>query len=301
MLLIRIPLLGGLIRLVAARVMVGRAVSRGEVGGGGVANPDALDPAHVPSVSGGSGGDRVLAEIDQDGYLFATDPRDVLFFNGRERKLPRRRWRVEVVLRGGVVLLRKRHVRGRSSGSLGVRLWEALGLPFYNEVAAMLRLRGLPCVPQLREIDTASRTIFMEFIRGGTLRHRLAADGTPVSDLDLASDTTLSRLSDGERLLREGRLWSRLPEPYLRAKLADLVVEMYRRGVAPVDVHLANIVVGRDTGRPYWVDFELARLRLGPGWARRVVEHRRLADEVLGLGLSPTADPVRTDRVRTVA
>jgi len=137
----------------------------------------------------------------------------------------------------------------------------------------------------LREIDTASRTIYMDFIPGGTLRHLVGADGTLVSDLDLATDPALRRLSEGERIRREGRLWSRLPEPYLRAKLADLVVEMNRRGVAPMDVHLANIVVGSNTGRPYWVDFDLARLRLGPGWSRTVAESCRLADEILGLGL----------------
>src|SRR4051812_28147256 len=47
---------------------------------------DALPPAAVPSVGRSSSEDRVLAEIDQDGFTFAKDPLDAPFFNRRSRR-----------------------------------------------------------------------------------------------------------------------------------------------------------------------------------------------------------------------
>ena len=280
---LRIPLLGGLFKLAVARGVVGRSALRAGSGGLVAPGPDAVTAGMVPSVSFRGTGDRVLAEVDQDGFLFAADPCDAPFFDRRAGKIPRRRSRLEVVLRGGAVVLRKQHLRPRGRIGMRDRFWGALGLGFYTEAAALLRLQGLPCVPRLREIDTASRALFMDFLGGENLRHRVAAWGGPVFDLDLASEPFLGRLSPPDRVRRELRLWSLAREPFLREALRGSVEAMHRRGVAPLDVHLANVVVGGVTGQPYWVDFELARLRAGPGWADLARENFVRVDEALGL------------------
>ena len=51
---------------------------------------DCLPPGSIPSVAAGGRHDRVLAEIDQEGFAFAIDPVDEPFFNRRNSKLRRR-------------------------------------------------------------------------------------------------------------------------------------------------------------------------------------------------------------------
>lgn len=287
----RIPLLGGLFKVVTARAMVARAIRRGDLRRRRVSLPDVAIPSLVPSIARGEWGGRVLAEFDQDGFLFAIDPTDAAFFDRRARKKPRCRNRLDVVLRGGVLLLRKQHPRPRLGDGLRAWFWGALGLLFYTESAAMLRLLGFPAAPQLHEIDPASRSIYMDFIVGETLRHRVAACGSPVFDLDLDADPQLCQLSPGERVCREGRIWASVSEPDLRARLNELVAEMNRLGVVPLDFHLGNIIVGEATGLPYRVDFELSHLRGWPGWRVRVREQLEIAAGLIGPVPSGTSTP----------
>jgi hypothetical protein len=124
----------------------------------------------------------------------------------------------------------------------------------------------------------------MDFIWGENLRHRLAATGSLVFNVDVAADPILSRLTDRERVHREFMLWSVLPEAGARrAALRDAMAAIHRRGVAHRDIHLANIIVGAVTGLPYWVDFEGAHLRIGDAWSRLVAENRLRFEGTLGL------------------
>jgi tRNA A-37 threonylcarbamoyl transferase component Bud32 len=224
----------------------------------------------IPSVTARGLGDRVLAEVDQDGFLFATDEIDVTFFDRRTAKVPRHRSRIDVVLRGSAVLLRKQHL-APARYSVRERVRRGLGLDFYTEVVALTRLHGLPCVPQLREIQPRSQTLFTDFIWGENLRHRLAAATSPVFNVDIDADPLLSRLTDDERVHREFMLWSVLPEAAAwRDVLGETMAAIHQRGVAHRDIHLANVMAGALTGRPYWVDFEAADLRGGGGWRRLV-------------------------------
>jgi hypothetical protein len=228
--------------------------------------------------------DRVLADVDQDGFVFARDPVDIPFFVGRTARLPKHRSRIEVVLRDGDVLLRKQHP---APGGNDVREWvrRRLALNYFTEVAALSRLRGLPCVPQLREFHPRTRTLFVDFICGESLRHRLAATGAPIFKQDLDSDPILRRLSDKERVRREFVLWSALPEAELtRAALQDSMDAIHQRGVVHRDLHLANVIVGAVSGLPYWLDFEVAHLRVGNcDWSKLVDEDRTRFRNTFGL------------------
>src|SRR5947209_14082184 len=90
----------GFLNLVAARAEV-QAALRAD---GGLLTPrrpaeDALRPALVPSIASGDFTDRVLAEIDQDGFAFASDPIDQSFFNRRDQRAPRQQNLIDIVLK----------------------------------------------------------------------------------------------------------------------------------------------------------------------------------------------------------
>jgi hypothetical protein len=124
----------------------------------------------------------------------------------------------------------------------------------------------------------------MDFIWGENLRHRLAAVVSPVFNVDVASHPMLRRLSNCARVHREFALWSTIPESMLRrAALEDSIAAIHERGVVHRDMHLANVVVGAVTGRPYWIDFEGAVLRERTGWSTVVEEDRHRFRNSFGL------------------
>ena len=208
---------------------------------GSNAGPDRLPALSIPSVAADGPADRALAEIDQDGYLFAYDHRDKRRFDRSSEHVPRRTRRLQVVLRDGVVCVRKWPPHcSRASRSARFRDW--IGWGFYLETAALLRLQGLPCVPRLHSFDVRSRTIDMEYVVGGNLRN------------ELLSYEDIRALRDQIRCY--------LPQ------CTEVVAALASRGVIPLDLHPANFIRGRETGRLYIVDFHLVYDRALPGWER---------------------------------
>jgi hypothetical protein len=278
----------------AARAIARRAVRRGELGVLRHDRPDSLFPSEVPSIGRLGMGDRVLAELDQDGFAFALDPSDVPVFNRREQKMPRLRHLIDVVLHDGVICLRKRFRRPpprMESGSS--MLWHSLlGLGFYQTVAASHRLRGLPCVAAVRKVDWPSRTVYMDYIRGDDLRHQVSQvspDGKPVHDLDLFADPALSSLTDDERDQREIEIFSRTFGDRFGKDIRESILAINDRGVALMDVKLGNIIVGEKTGKVYWVDLERSELESFPDWDASLQEQRRHLDRWFNLGLASAA------------
>jgi hypothetical protein len=127
--------------------------------------PDAVTPAEIPSVAELGAGDRVLAEIDQDGFAFAEHPADVPFFNRRAQKLARARYSLHIVIHRGYVCVRKQFTGQPPNLPLAARMWDRLGLFFYTETAALLRLGDPAIAPRLRGVDLVSRTLHMDYLR----------------------------------------------------------------------------------------------------------------------------------------
>lgn len=243
--------------------------------------PDAVTPPEIPSVAELGPGDRVLAEIDQDGFTFAAYPADEPFFNRRAQRFPRLRYRLHVVLYRGRVCVRKQFVGLPAESSLGAKLWSLSGLFFFTEAAALLRLRGTGFVPVLRGVSVVSRTLYMDYIRGQTLQHELAARGARLLDIDLA---TTNQLFDPERDRWESEAFAKDGAEH-RDRIAALVRAMNRRGVAPLDVKLGNVLIGGKSGALYWLDFERAALDTVPGYPRHLEEQHRLVQEHFGIRL----------------
>jgi len=266
----------GLANLLRVRAEVNSALS---VNGGGALSTgplaDAMSAESVPSVKAGKRYDRILAEIDQDGFAFALDPLDAPFFEKRRQRNPRNLNLVDIVLLEGRVCIRKRY-RNFRSGALQWgrpislrhrvrrRVWNYLGLFLYSEAAVLLRLSDLPFVPKLRAIDLVDGAIYVDYLHGETLRQAAAGTGAAIYDQDLAG---LNRLSSRELERREAALLEQAGAGRnFRREIAEMTRQINVRGVAPLDIKLGNFIRGATTGRLYWIDFEFARVQSQRQW-----------------------------------
>lgn len=270
---------------------------------------DVLPPETIPSVAAGCQEDRLLAEIDQDGFAFAADPVDEPFFNRRARRVPKQRNRIDVALVDGRVCIRKRSLPLR----LGARfwgdrrvsaahwaqdnLWAALGLFMYSEAAALLRLQDLPFVPKLRGIDIRTRTLYLDYIPGEDLRYEAARGGAAVHDCEVKDDRDLRQLSAMELQRREFQLLDHAGGGDLRREIADMARHINARGVVPLEIKLGNFVRGAATRKLYWVDFEFCRLESQPRWERDLLGQQDILDYLFQLhGPAWGRAPVKTSK-----
>ncbi|HUJ27796.1 MAG TPA: hypothetical protein VLW85_17345 [Myxococcales bacterium] len=285
----------GLLNLLAARAEVMAALRDGALPEAALPT-DALRPAAIPSVAAGALHDRVLAEIDHDGFLFAADPLDEPYFNRRAIRHLRHHNRLHVVLLEGRVCVRKRFRRAR----YGVRrwggqpvpftawatrsFWTATGLYLFNEAAALLRIRDLPFVPKLRRIDLEDQAIYVDFLDGECLRHQAAQAGAPVHDLDLAQRRDdLAGLTGRELEKREVVLFDATGPGDYRREIAAMARALNDRGVAPLDIKLGNFIRGRRSGALYWIDFEVSRIASQPRWLQDFLLQRELLEYLFEL------------------
>jgi hypothetical protein len=233
---------------VVARFEVERALLRGSLESESHSTVDSLPPGRIPSLAYDQK-DRTLAEIDQDGFLFAEDPHDRPFFDRRQIKNPRKHHRLLVVLGAGAVCVQKSLIP-LPGLSLARRFRRMLGWEFYVEAAALLRLRGLPCVPRIRRITRRDRSIEIDFIWGEDLRRQQLN----CSDHAALENSTL----EFSAMVRN--------DPNLLSQVHRMLGDVVGRGVIPRDIQAANFMRGFETGLIYIVDFNLVYLRPVPGW-----------------------------------
>ena len=256
---------------------------------------DALPPDRIPSVRAGKRHDRVLAEIDQDGFTFALDPLDKRFFDRRAERNPRNLNLLDIVLFEGRVCIRKRY-RNFRTGALqwgkpvpmkermrrGV--WNSLGLFLYSEAAVLLRLADLSFVPKLRAVDLVDGAIYMDYVSGETLREEAARTGAAVYDNEVA-DGGLASLSARQLERREVELLERSGAGgNFHREVPEMVRQMNARGVAPLDIKLGNFIRGSTTGRLYWIDFEFARIETQPQWEEGLRQQRETLENLFDAG-----------------
>jgi hypothetical protein len=277
----KVPYLRAFDKLRQARSEVRRASQSGF--GGADVPPDAADPCEIPSTRWLGRADRTLAEIDQDGFMFAVAEVDVPYFNRRAKKLPRKRYQIDVVMKDGLVCVSKRFDTQPYRKGFRRWFWSRLGLAFYTEAAALLLLRELPCVPQLRAIDLSTRSLYLDYIRGESLRHKVAEDGGQIYDLD--GQAAPDSLSSEERERREMELFSRRYGSRLGDDLRRIVARINGCGVLLLDVKLGNVLMGEKTGSLYWIDFERAALRSREQAPEETAEQDEMLKRWFGLEL----------------
>lgn len=260
---------------------------------------DAIDPVTIPSVATRGTGDRVLAEIDQDGFAFATAPEDVAFFDRRTTRRPRQQNQLHLVLHDGRVCVRKRFQRPKVAARIHgnrpvpIRRWAArsfwvtVKLLFYTEAAALLRLRHLPFVPKLRALDATTQTLYIDFVAGDTLRAIAARNSTVAYDPDAPIDLRFAHVPETEAERREIELLDPDTLKECCAQIATMAHDLGRAGVAPLDIKAGNFLRGATTGRLYWIDFEMSRLGSQPNWHGNLELSRRTLLDVFGPELEP--------------
>jgi serine/threonine protein kinase len=232
--------------------------------------PDVLRASEIPSVRSKGYRDRVLADVDQDGLLFARDRQDRSVFNTRENFLSRKRNSLQVILLHGKVCLRKRFCRPLKSKPKALAL-HLLRIHFLTELAALKRLQPSGSVPRVLEANIFRRTIDMEFIAGHNLR-QVIGSLHPVLDLDMRLHSALYDLSLSKRMEREFALCADILPEALRRDVLAAYENIHALRVIPRDLHPANIIIGRHSGRPYLIDFEIAFL--GSAASRRRADQR---------------------------
>ena len=181
--------------------------------------------------------------------------------------------------------------------------WAALGMWFYVEAAALLRLAPLPFVPKLRGLDIGRHEVCMDYLPGENLRQLAAAQGQPVYDVDVGADPGLAAFSAGDLTAREVRLVDGAGLGNYRAEVGRMIAAMNEHGVAPLDIKPGNLLRGERTKRFYWLDFERARLASQPRWEAQLRTQNDLLREVFGelrCNLEPAARTSRARRARAV-
>ena len=283
--------LQGLVSYLVARREVARAVRAGlDALPLSLPTPDCLAPQDLPSVRAGGTADRTLAQIDQDSYAFPLDPADGPVFSRRAEMLPRFARPLTIVLRRGQVLVRKVFPRPTYHGSVIRFLHGYLGISFYNETAALIRLRGYPFVPHLIAVDIASRVIHTRYISGKTMRNVVEEHGYPIDDLSIMKDVALARSSDSQRDGREIDAFAQSCAAEYRDRIRSLILGMTARGVAPLDIKLGNLLLGARTDSLYWVDFDFVALVSQPDWHRLLEQMHGEVNRWFGTGFLTRAD-----------
>ncbi|RJP77251.1 MAG: hypothetical protein C4522_15980 [Desulfobacteraceae bacterium] len=242
--------------------------------------PDALSAADIPSVAVLGTEDRVLANIDQDGFMFAVHPLDVTLFNKREKMIPRLRYKLDIVLFGKKVCFRKAFVGYPPYANLKYKMYSWMGLGFYTEAAALKRLKGLSCVPRVHQIFPKERILMMDYIHGETIQHFLSENTENILDIDLPEN---DKIDDPSREKREISAFFRLAKDRFQANIEKISEEIFQKGVCPLDIKTGNIIIGHKTGNLYWIDFERASLSTFPTYAEDVKSYYELLHRWFGI------------------
>jgi len=216
------------------------AISSGEQGA------DTLNPCLIPSVLQGDWTDRVVAEIDQDGYVLAADERDVAFFGVNQSMHPKRYNRIQIVLRGRRIYLRKSFITGWRPNNKMAAILDPLRWGLYVEAAALLRLRGLNGVPRITRIEARNGVIEMDYVWGRDLRQILSA-GRKIDDEEIYRSFKALLASDNE----------------ISRQVSTILSGMVERGVIYRDLKPPNAIIAECSHRLYIIDFQDALLRAG--------------------------------------
>jgi tRNA A-37 threonylcarbamoyl transferase component Bud32 len=199
------------------------------------------------------GRELVIGRLDADGRVLGLfGPLPSLPTVAVSSFVLRPRMRVDIVVMDGQLLIRK-DFRGDDVKFL--REWQALGT-----------LYGRANVPAVHHVDERRRRLYRNFIPGRTVSEIMVARGARISYLQTASDPELRRLDPASRMERIAArarpfLQACFP-PDFKRQLEKQLDLMHEAGVTGVSPTFQNVVLD-DAGRPWFIDFEDARVHAG--------------------------------------
>jgi hypothetical protein len=190
----------------------------------------------------------VIAEIDEDGfYLSRFGPIDGLPCVDELHFQHRKKFSIELVAIGGAMGVRKTYERGN--------------LLFLNELKALAALKPAGCnVPAILDVNCEDYSLTTAWIPGAVLREALAARGAIVRDRDVIQHPdfpSAPQVEHKEKRIEQGRR-------YLREVVDDRFIErafqemrkIHAAGFRINDIKYGNVIIERDSGDPYFIDFE---------------------------------------------
>jgi 2-polyprenyl-3-methyl-5-hydroxy-6-metoxy-1,4-benzoquinol methylase len=212
----------------------------------------------------------VIADIDQDGFLLSRfGPIPDVPNVDQEGFLKRKRRPLKVVAMGNKVGVKK-YYHGNK-------------VRFLNELEVLNSLAGRCNVPAILDADFNNLTITFSYIPGAVIREELAKRGAVIRNRDIDGDPEFRRLTRKEQRHRRVAEARRVMSAYLDRPMVDDIFselkKIHRAGILLSDIKYGNIIIERDSGKPYFIDFDDADSYGHPGslrWqARRDFEIER--------------------------
>ena len=226
--------------------------------------------------------DLELARIDIDGCACTRYGSLPGFRNIEEEEFsPRKRFDLDIVLRGDRVLVRKDYRRER--------------LALLREATALDRLRDEPVAPRLAEVQILAGKIYKDLLPGPTLNDRLVEAGAVILRRDTEQDSELLELSAAQRI---ERVWQRARDHLnqvvatnsttLEHSLALTLDRIHRLGVTGFSLTFGNVLLDPASLRLEFLDFDAARVHRRPSgaWFHTCRDRdRRLANRIYSVDM----------------
>lgn len=199
----------------------------------------------------------VIAHIDQDGfYLSHYGPIKGIPCISEDDFLPRIKYSLDLVVTDGLVGVKKKYGNNPIS--------------FLTELEILNTLSRQGCnVPSILDVDFENYSLTLSFIPGKVLREELASKGSILRDRDVNNNPNFKQLSNKERKLKridEGKkhLYSLIDDSFIQ-KLYRQISKIHSANVFINDIKYGNVIIHRETGEPYLIDFELSEDLSGMG------------------------------------
>jgi tRNA A-37 threonylcarbamoyl transferase component Bud32 len=192
----------------------------------------------------------VIADIDQDGHLLSrygpiAGAQNVL----PEDFLKRKRNDLQMVAIGEKVGVKKNFNQNRKG--------------FLSELEVLHSLRGRCNVPAILDLDFSNLSIVFSFIPGVVIREELARRGAKIRHRDLDGDQNYQSLSRDEQKRRRIVTSRRVLNDYFHLDMKEEIFselkKIHKLGVLVTDLKYGNIIIERDTGIPFFIDFDFAK------------------------------------------
>ncbi len=191
----------------------------------------------------------VVADIDQDGFLLPRfGPIAGAATTTQDDFLERKRYVLQVVALGSKVGVKK-HYRQNVTG-------------FLNELEVLHSLAGCCNVPAILDLDFSKLSITMSYVPGAVIRDELAKRGAMLRHRDMDDDPEFQRLTKRDQRHRRVAEARRVQRGFLDRQMVDDIFaelkKIHQAGVLVSDIKYGNIILERDSGQPYFIDFDHA-------------------------------------------
>jgi len=193
----------------------------------------------------------VIADIDQTGLWFSHHgPNDNVPQIQQTEFRERCRFKIQVVSLDGKIGIRKNY-----NGN---------AFAFVNELRALYLLAEENCnVPAVMAIDFDKLTLIISYIKGDPLDDLIAKIEAETIYKNTEKNGNLVTLVSGRKRSRNIRQGSRTLDGILdKTQIDDLLDQLkkiHHTGIILKDIKYGNIIIERNTGKPFWIDFDFTR------------------------------------------